>query len=217
MGIRGSSWNQEPCYRFSALHFRICNTLISDEIFVPSITNTNLRNISPNWSIFFSISRPCLFYFDESVRRGDLKKKEKPFPNRTRFNFKIRVHWTLGDPKGGSAPLPRPKKKEGEKEGSLSNNWPLWEWNIYDRRTHSAFKIRSSASLKMKLAYHDHFNNYWPYKIPYQDRILSSLDDVLSLACSNLPLTKMARKMGPLIKEWWKELPGKKVVTSQES
>ena len=156
--------------------------------------------------------------FYESVRRGDLKNKEKPFPSRTSLNFKIRVHWTLGDPKGGSAPLPSPvpKKRGGVREGSLSRNWPLCEWNIYDRRTHSAFKIRSSTSLKMKLEYHDHFNNSWPYKIPYQERILSSLDDVLSFACSNLPLTKMARKMETL-RNGEKYHLGKKVVTCQES
>lgn len=102
------------------------------------------------------------------------------------------------------------------REGSLSRNWPLCEWNIYDRRTHSAFKIRSSTSLKMKLEYHDHFNNAWPYKIPYQERILSSLDDVLSLACSNPPLTKMARNMETL-RNGEKYHLGKKVVTSQES
>lgn len=126
-------------------------------------------------------------------------------------------HW--GIQRAGSLPSPPlSQKREGERErGIFESPWPLWEWNIYDRRTHSAFKIRSSTSLKMKLAYHDHFNNFWPYKIPYQEKILSSLHFVLSLACSNLPLTKMARKMGPLIKEWWKVSPGKKVVTSQES
>lgn len=169
---------------------------------------------------FFSISHPCFFHFYELVRRGDLKKNEKPFPSRTSYNFKIRVHWTLADPKGGSAPLPSPVPKKrgggGVREGSLSRNWPLCEWNIYDRRTHSAFKIRSSTSLKMKLEYHDHFNNAWPYKIPYQERILSSLDDVLSLACSNPPLTKMARNMETL-RNGEKYHLGKKVVTSQES
>ena len=61
---------------------------------------------------FFSISHPCFFHFYELVRRGDLKKNEKPFPSRTSYNFKIRVHWTLADPKGGSAPLPSPVPKK---------------------------------------------------------------------------------------------------------
>ena len=185
-------------------------------MFVASITNTNLGGISPNSSIFFSIS---MLFPVFTVRRGHLKKKEKPFPSRTSLNFKIRVHWTLGDPKGGSAPLPSPvpKKRGGEGErGIFESQLTSCEWNIYDRRAHSAFKIRSSTSLKMKLEYHDHFNNAWPYKIPYQERILSSLDDVLSLACSNLPLTKMARNMETL-RNGEKYHLGKKVVTSQES
>ena len=67
----------------------------------------------------------------------------------------------------------------------------------------------------MKLEYYDHLNNSGPYKIPYQERIISSLDDVISLACSNLSLTKMARKMGTL-RNGEKYHLGKKVVTSQE-
>lgn len=56
-------------------------------------------------------------FFYESVRRGDLEKKEKRFPSRTRFNFKIRVHWTWGGiQRVGPLPsLPVPKK-EGERE-----------------------------------------------------------------------------------------------------
>ena len=183
-------------------------------MFVASITNTNLGGISPNSSIFFSISMLFLV-FTNRWEEVTWKRRKNRF--RVEQVWTLKLHWTLGDPKGGSASLPSPvpKKRGGVREGSLSRNWPLCEWNIYDRRTHSAFKIRSSTSLKMKLEYHDHFNNAWPYKIPYQERILSSLDDVLSLACSNLPLTKMARKMETLrIGE--KYHLGKNVVTCQE-
>lgn len=126
-------------------------------------------------------------------------------------------HWGILKAGPLLSPPPSQKKREREREGSLSRNWPLWEWNIYDKRNHSAFKIRSSTSLKMKLEYNDHLNNSWPYKIPYQERILSSLDDVISLACSNLPLniTKMARKIGTL-RNGEKYHLGKKVVTCQE-
>ena len=91
--------------------------------------------------------------FYESVRRGHLKKKEKPFPSRTSLNFKIRVHWTLGDPKGGSASLPSPvPKKRGGWERDLwvaidlfasetftteerivhsrSDRLLVWKWNL---------------------------------------------------------------------------------------
>lgn len=132
-------------------------------MFVASITNTNLGGISPNSSIFFSIS--MLFpVFTNRWEEVTWKRRKNRF--RVEQVWTLKLHWTLGDPKGGSAPLPSPvpKKKRGVREGSLSRNWPLCEWNIYDRRTHSAFKIRSSTSLKMKLEYHDHFNNSWPYK-----------------------------------------------------
>lgn len=77
--------------------------------------------------------------FYESVRRGYLKKKEKPFPSRTSLNFKIRVHWTLGDPKGGSASLPSPvpKKRGGVREGSLSRNWKSETFTTEERIVHS--------------------------------------------------------------------------------
>lgn len=185
-------------------------------MFVASITNTNLGGISPNSSIFFSIS----MLFPVFTNRW-----EEVTWKRRKTRFRVEQVWTLksgytehwGIQRAGPLPSPPPsqKKRGGVREGSLSRNWPLCEWNIYDRRTHSAFKIRSSTSLKMKLEFHDHFNNSWPYKIPYQERILSSLDDVLSLACSNLPLTKMARKMETL-RNGEKYHLGKNVVTCQE-
>ena len=82
-------------------------------MFVASITNTNLGGMSPNSSIFFSISMLFPVFTNRSVRRGHLKKKEKPFPSRTSLNFKITLN--IGGSKGRVRfpPLPRPKKKRG--------------------------------------------------------------------------------------------------------
>ena len=132
-------------------------------MFVASITNTNLGGISPNSSIFFSIS--MLFpVFTNRWEEVTWKRRKNRFRVEQVWTLKLGYteHW--GIQRAGplpSPPLPSPppsqKKKRGVREGSLSRNWPLCEWNIYDRRMHSAFKIRSSTSLKMKLEYHDHF------------------------------------------------------------
>lgn len=90
--------------------------------------------------------------FYESVRRGHLKKKEKPFPSRTSLNFKITLN--IGGSKGRVRfpPLPRPKKKRGGWERDLwvaidlfasetftteerivhsrSDRLLVWKWNL---------------------------------------------------------------------------------------
>ena len=159
-------------------------------MFVASITNTNLGGISPNSSIFFSIS--MLFpVFTNRWEEVTWKRRKNRFRVEQVWTLKLGYteHW--GIQRAGPLPSPPPsQKKEGGRVRGIfeSQLTSLRVKHLRQKRTHSAFKIRSSTSLKMKLEYHDHFNNSWPYKIPYQERILSSLDDVLSLACSNLPL-----------------------------
>lgn len=120
-------------------------------MFVASITNTNLGGISPNSSIFFSIS--MLFpVFTNRWEEVTWKRRRNRF--RVEQVWTLKLHWTLGDPKGGSAPLPSPvpqKKRVGWERDlwvaidlfasetftteerivhSRSDRLPVWKWNL---------------------------------------------------------------------------------------